>query len=78
VPATALLNLTMDATAELAAIQAGQMLGGNYMRGNVPLAQPFGLDDYKNVGELVSATQNYIKNSPEWAKVRNWVEANWT
>ena len=78
VPATALLNLTMDATAELAAIQAGQLLGGNYMRGNVPLAQPFGLDDYKNVGQLVSATQSYIKTSPEWANVRNWVEANWT
>ncbi|KAI1692681.1 patatin-like phospholipase domain-containing protein [Ditylenchus destructor] len=77
VPATALLNLTMDATAELAAIQAGQMLGGNYMRGNVPLAQPFGLDDYRNVGELVSATQDYIKNSSEWAKVRDWVETNW-
>ncbi|MDQ0045026.1 patatin-like phospholipase family protein [Variovorax boronicumulans] len=76
VPATALLNLTMDATAELAATQAGQMLGGNYMRGNVPLAQPFGLDDYKNVGELVTATQNYIETS-EWAAVRSWVQQNW-
>ncbi|WP_454908741.1 patatin-like phospholipase family protein [Variovorax gossypii] len=78
VPATALLNLTMDATAELAATQAGQMLGGNYMRGNVPLARPFGLDDYEHVGELVSATQNYIKTSPEWAAVRGWVQKNWT
>ncbi|HEX7868410.1 MAG TPA: patatin-like phospholipase family protein [Variovorax sp.] len=78
VPATALLNLTMDATAQLAATQAGQMLGSNYMRGNVPLAQPFGLDDYKNVGELVSATQDYIKTSPEWAAVRSWVQQNWT
>ncbi|BEP46142.1 hypothetical protein GmRootV15_67310 (plasmid) [Variovorax sp. V15] len=67
VPATALLNLTMDATAEPAAHQAAQLLGGNYMRANVPLAQPFGLDDYKNVGELVSAAQNYIENSPDWA-----------
>jgi hypothetical protein len=78
VPATALLNLTMDATAELAATQAGQLLGNNYMRGNVPLAQPFGLDDYKNVGELVSATQKYIESSPEWAAVRSWVQQNWT
>ncbi len=77
VPATALLNLTMDATAELAAIQAQQLLGSNYMRGNVPLSQPFALDDYKNVGELVSATQNYIKTSPEWAAVRSWVQQNW-
>jgi hypothetical protein len=78
VPATALLNLTMDATAELAAVQARQLLGSNYMRGNVPLAQPFGLDDYKSVGELVSATQDYIKTSPEWAAVRSWVQQNWT
>jgi len=78
VPATALLNLTMDATAELAAIQAQQLLGRNYMRGNVPLSQPFGLDDYKNVGELVSATQNYIETSPEWAATRSWVQQNWT
>ncbi|MGJ7503171.1 patatin-like phospholipase family protein [Variovorax sp. ZT5P49] len=77
VPSTALLNLTMDATAQLAATQAGQMLGNNYMRGNVPLAQPFGLDDYKNVDELVSATQDYIK-TPEWAAVRSWVQQNWT
>jgi hypothetical protein len=77
VPATALLNLTMDATADLAAIQAQQLLGNNYMRGNVPLSQPFALDDYKNVGELVSATQSYIAHSPEWAAVRSWVEQNW-
>lgn len=77
VPATALLNLTMDATAELAAIQAQQMLGANYMRGNVPLSQPFALDDYKNVGELISATQAYIKHSPEWQAVRTWVHENW-
>ncbi|WP_418116344.1 patatin-like phospholipase family protein [Variovorax sp. NFACC27] len=78
VPATALLNLTMDATAELAATQAAQLLGDNYMRANLPLAQPFGLDDYKNVGELVNATQDYIENSLEWAAVRSWVGTNWT
>jgi len=77
VPATALLNLTMDATADLAATQAGQMLGTNYMRGNVPLSQAFALDDYRNVGELVSATQKYMATSPEWAAVRSWVKQNW-
>ena len=77
VPATALLNLTMDATAELAAVQAGQLLGGNYMRGNVPLTQPFALDDYQNVGKLVSATHAYIENSDDWQKVRSWVAQNW-
>ncbi|GAA0700003.1 patatin-like phospholipase family protein [Dyella marensis] len=77
VPATALLNLTMDATAELAAVQAGQMLGGNYMRANVPLDQPFALDDYANVGELVRATQHYIEHSADWQTVRAWVGNNW-
>ncbi len=77
VPATALLNLTMDATAELAALQARQLLGGNYMRANVPLQQPFGLDDYKNVQTLVNATQAYIEKSTEWAQVRTWVQQNW-
>ena len=73
----ALLNLTMDATAELAAVQAGQMLGGNYMRANVPLDQPFALDDYANVGELVRATQHYIEHSADWQTVRAWVGNNW-
>lgn len=77
VPSMALLNLTMDATADLAGIQAGQMLGGNYMRGNVPLNKPFELDDYKHVGELVNATKHYINLSPEWQKVRSWVQKNW-
>ena len=78
VPATALLNLTMDATAELAAVQAQQLLGGNYMRGNVPLSQPFALDDYQNVGQLIGATQDYIQHSAEWQQVRTWVHQNWT
>jgi hypothetical protein len=30
------------------------------------------------VGELVSATQKYIENSPEWTAVRSWVQQNWT
>ena len=77
VPAMALLNLTMDATAELAAAQAAQLLGGNYMRGNVPLSQPFALDDYQNVGELVKATQHYIEHSEDWQQVRVWVGENW-
>ena len=77
VPATALLNLTMDATADLAAIQAAQLLGNNYQRGNVPLHKPFALDDYENVDELVKATQHYIEHSPEWQNVRTWVERSW-
>ena len=78
VPAMALLNLTMDATAELAAAQAAQLLGGNYMRANVPLSQPFALDDYQNVETLVNATQDYIANSSDWQQARAWVDQNWT
>jgi patatin-like phospholipase/acyl hydrolase len=76
-PAAALLNLTMDATADLAAIQAGHMLGNRYMRGDVPLSQPFALDDYKHVMRLVGATRHYIEHSPQWQEVRSWVQGNW-
>ncbi|HKT96033.1 MAG TPA: patatin-like phospholipase family protein [Paraburkholderia sp.] len=76
IPAMALLNLTLDATAELAAIQAKQMLGGACERGNVRLSRPYPLDDWQHVGELVKATSNYM-NTPEWQNVRNWVKQNW-
>lgn len=76
VPAMALLNLTMDATAELAAIQAGEVLGANYQRGNVPLPKPFALDDWKNVDELVKATKAYMA-TPTWQGICSWVKRNW-
>ncbi|GLQ47835.1 patatin [Dyella lipolytica] len=76
VPAMALLNLTMDATAELAAVQTGQVLGGAYQRGNVPLNKPYPLDNWQDVDVLVQATSKYM-NTPTWQSVRNWVKQNW-
>jgi len=76
VPATALLNLTLDLTAQLASVQAAQILRDNYCRGNVTLTQPIGLDDWKAVKQLEQVTATYIA-SDAWAKVRSWVEQNW-
>jgi uncharacterized protein len=76
VPATALLNLTLDATAMLATQQAGQVLANRYQRGNVPLTQIVGLDEWQKVAILEQQTQAYIQ-TPAWQKVRNWVDENW-
>ena len=77
IPATALLALTMDATAEVANINASKMLGTHYCRGNVRLPEPYGLDDWKNISDLLIWTQKYIA-SPEWSIVKKWVSQNWT
>jgi hypothetical protein len=77
VPAMPLLNLTLDTTARLAATQAQQILGDNYCRGNVPLRDPIGLDDWKHTALLVDDTTHYIEYAPEWQVVRAWVAANW-
>jgi predicted acylesterase/phospholipase RssA len=76
VPAEALLSLTMDTTAALAARQAEQILGGNYQRGNYVLSQPVALDDYEQVALLESETDAYMQTA-EWQAVCQWVEANW-
>lgn len=76
IPAMALFNLTLDATAELAAIQAGELLGKAYQRGNVRLDTPYPLDDWKNVQQLVEATNKYM-NTPAWQRVRTWVKQFW-
>ena len=77
VPATALLNLTLDLTAEVASLQAKQILKDNYCRGNFALQNPIALDDWQRVPELINATQLYLQ-SPEWQVIRQWVKVNWT
>jgi len=76
VPAEALLGLTMDSTALLAARQAEQILGDRYKRGNFVLSQPIALDDYKQVGLLESETNAYMETA-HWQAVRQWVAQNW-
>ncbi|GAB2885749.1 patatin-like phospholipase family protein [Paraburkholderia jirisanensis] len=76
VPAEALLGLTMDSTALLAARQAEQILGDRYKRGNFVLSEPVALDDYKQVGLLESETNAYMKTA-QWQAVRQWVGQNW-
>ncbi|NIK03371.1 patatin-like phospholipase family protein [Xanthomonas cannabis] len=77
VPAMPLLNLTMDATAELASIQAEQVLAGNFRRANVELQRPYALDDWKHVADLASQTQAYLQTD-EWKQTRDWVASRWT
>ena len=76
IPAMALLSLTMDATAQVADANASKMLGSNYCRGNFTLHKPFGLDDWKNVSELIQWTQKYLITA-EWSEVKKWVTENW-
>lgn len=77
VPATALLNLTLDLTAQLASVQAAQILNSSYCRGNVLLQNPIGLDDYKAVKELEAVTQAYMRTA-DWQRVCTWVDQNWS
>ncbi|MCE4300052.1 patatin-like phospholipase family protein [Xanthomonas hortorum] len=77
VPAMPLLNLTMDATAELASIQAEQVLAGNFKRANVELQRPYALDDWKHVADLASETQAYLQTDA-WKQTRDWVASRWT
>lgn len=77
VPATALLNLTLDLTAEAASMQIKQILKDNYRRGNFVLQNPIALDDWRQVSELIDATQKYLR-SGEWSEIRQWVKLTWT
>lgn len=76
VPATALLNLTLDLTAQLASVQAAQLLEERYCRGNVALQGPIGLDDWQAVKELEALTKAYMQ-TPDWQTVCDWVEQRW-
>jgi len=76
VPAMALLSLTMDATAQIADLNAQKMLGANYCRGNYALPHPYGLEDWKNIANLVTWTKTYM-NGSDWKRVKHWVSNNW-
>ncbi|MEB2607699.1 patatin-like phospholipase family protein [Burkholderia cenocepacia] len=76
VPAAALLGLTMDTTAAIAAQQAGQILNAHYQRGNFVLGQSIALDDWHKVPELEKETQAYMRTA-EWQRVCQWVEQFW-
>ncbi|AOK06069.1 patatin-like phospholipase family protein [Burkholderia sp. AU28942] len=76
VPAAALLGLTMDTTATIAAQQVGQILNKNYQRGNFVLGQPVGLDDWEKTPILEKETQAYMRTA-EWERVCQWVAQFW-
>lgn len=76
IPPAALLSLTMDATAELAVLQAEQMLGNHYQRANFMLSQPYAMDDWEHVALLEEKTNQYL-HTQEWNNVCNWIDQNW-
>ncbi|MCF7695866.1 patatin-like phospholipase family protein [Mycetohabitans sp. B2] len=76
IPPAALLSLTMDATAELAVLQAEKMLGNHYQRANFMLSQPYALDDWQHVDLLEERTNQYL-STQEWNNVCNWIDQNW-
>lgn len=77
VPAMALLNLTLDLTAAEATAQAARILGSQFRRGNFVLPEPFGLDDWQHVAKLEQWTEHYLATSADWARICDWVEAEW-
>ncbi|HEX7339723.1 MAG TPA: patatin-like phospholipase family protein [Rhodanobacteraceae bacterium] len=76
VPAMPLLNLMMDATAQVAAGEARHLLGDGFCRGNVPLHSNIPLDGWRQVGELRAAAETYMQ-SDAWRMVRGWVRSHW-
>jgi patatin-like phospholipase/acyl hydrolase len=77
VPATALLNLMMDCSADVAAGQAKQLLKQNICRANFKLNDHVPLDGWNQIPSLSQWTNSYIKDQ-EWSNIYNWVDQNWT
>lgn len=76
VPGSALLKLMMDCTSQAVAVEAKNLLSGNFCRGNVPMSEEIDLDDWKKVDALEQYARTYM-GSDEWQRVRDWVEKNW-
>jgi len=76
VPAMAMIGLMFDATAGSATAAAEALLGDAFCRANVPLDEPYALDDYEHVAELEKWTSEYMAGEA-WREVRGWVEKNW-
>ncbi len=79
VPPQALINLLLDCTSDNTTKEASKLLGDAYCRANVPLKQPYDLDDYaiKDIQGLEMLTRRYMKTKA-WQNVRNWVSQNWS
>lgn len=76
VPPTALLNLMMDCTSQAVTMEAQSLLSDNFHRGNVPMGEEIGLDEWKKVGTLKQYAQAYM-GTDEWRRVCDWIEKNW-
>jgi hypothetical protein len=78
-PALPLMSAFFDGTSEVDAYQCAQLLGGQYIRANVPLPQPIALNDYSTAA--ITAMQNAVTNytqpsSSEWTQIQSWIQNN--
>jgi len=75
-PPFPLLNGIMDGVSATNDYLCSQLLGGRYMRINPVLPKAVSLDDYSPATmRMFDDTASGLFKSPEWSKVKNWVQA---
>lgn len=75
-PAFPLMAAMFDGQAQIAHLEASNILGSNqYQRANPTLTQTIALDDCGAIGELKSIATAYIGSS-EWAGIKKWAYDN--
>ncbi|HKY43777.1 MAG TPA: patatin-like phospholipase family protein [Pyrinomonadaceae bacterium] len=75
-PIFPLMAAMFDGQAQIAHIEAGNILGNSqYQRANPTLTQTINLDDCGAITELESVANAYIK-STEWANIKQWAYKN--
>ena len=75
-PAFPLMAAMFDGQAQIAHLEASNILGSNqYQRANPQLTQTIALDDCGAIGELESIAGDYIQSN-EWASIKEWAYSN--
>lgn len=74
-PAFPLLGAMFDGQAQIAHLEASNILGNQYQRANPTLTQTINLDDCGAIPELKSVATDYIASS-EWASIKEWAYSN--
>lgn len=78
-PAFPLMAAMFDGQAQIAHLEASNILGSQYQRANPTLTQTINLDDCGAIGELQSVAQDYIKSTEgpnDWASIKEWAYSN--
>ena len=75
-PAFPLLGAMFDGQAQIAHLEASNLLGSRqYQRANPTLTQTIPLDDCSSIPELKSVATAYVASS-EWAGIKQWAYSN--